>query len=117
MSLKKNKETEIEKIVNQDTEAADSSEKKAELEMCWIDNSNLQDGSTTKGEVKVGILNNLYSNGIDISTKEIEAIIDKYAGQDGKFSVDEYQNLKNDPLYKSFIDEYNIEPWFSLEDK
>ena len=30
MSLKKNKETEIEKIVNQDTEAADSSEKKAE---------------------------------------------------------------------------------------
>ena len=93
-----------------------SSGSKAKLEMGWIDNAHIKDGITAKGEVKVGILNHLEKQGIDIQTMGLEAIIDKYAGDDGTFNLEEYRNLKNDPLYHDFIDKYNVAPWFSIED-
>ncbi len=99
-------------------DAWDSSEQKAKLEMDWIDNAHMSDGMTTKGEVKVGILNNLlynkdkYGMNVPTNTSEIEALIDKYASKDGTFTLQEYQQMKNDPAYKQFTEQYNVTPWF-----
>ncbi|MBR1680730.1 hypothetical protein IJ707_02955, partial [bacterium] len=70
-----------------------SSKEFSEIEMGWIENSqnSYQDGQVTKGEVKVDLLNRL-PDGVDGS--EMEALIDKYAGQDGVFTVEEYTKLK-----------------------
>ena len=84
-------------------EAIDA-EKVAEIQEMSID--------ITKGEIKVGILNNLLTNGVNIDTKEIEAIIDKYAGDDGTFTHKEYMALKEDPVYKDILNQYGVTPWF-----
>ena len=90
-----------------------SSGKDANLEMNWIDNAHgIPDKAVTKGEVKVGILNNLLARGVDIDTTEIEAIIDKYAGEDGTFTQKEYMALREDPVYKDILNQYGITPWF-----
>ena len=91
-----------------------SSGKKAELEMKWTDMEHIQDRRITKGEVKVGILNNLLFKNINVNTKNIEILIDKYAGNDGTFTLKEYQAMKNDPEYKNFIEKYNVVPWFNI---
>lgn len=82
----------------------------AKLEMGWIDNGHIEDGKTTKGEVKVGLLSNLKEQGYNIDTTKIEAIVDKYAGNDGAFSVEEYMALKNDKTYSSFLYKYRTSP-------
>lgn len=97
---------------NEVIEAYNSSGKKAEIEMNWVDNRGIKDGKTTKGEVKVGILNNLQDNGYHIDTTEIEALIDKYAGNDGTFTLEEYQKMKSDKKYQEFIEKYNVTPWY-----
>ena len=93
-------------------EAYNSSGKKAQKEMEWVDNSGIKDGKTTKGEIKVGILNNLQDKGYRVDTTEIEALIDKYAGDDGTFTLEEYQKMKSDEKYQEFIEEYNVSPWY-----
>ena len=94
-----------------------SSGKKAELEMNWIDNAHSKDGYTTKGELKVGILNNLSDQNIDVSTESLEKLIDKYAGDDGTFTKEEYMALKQDDEYKSFVEKYNVTPWFNINEE
>lgn len=95
-----------------------SSGRKAQLEMDWTDRAHIKDNKMTKGEVKVGILNNLlynknkYGMNIPTDTTEIEAIIDKYAGPDGTFTLAEYKQMKNDPVYKEFVEQYNVTPWY-----
>ena len=84
--------------------------------MSWIDKAGIEDGKTTKGEVKVGLLNNLEANGVDIDTEELEGLVDKYAGEDGTFTKKEYMQLKQDPLYNEYIEKYHITPWFEVED-
>lgn len=93
-----------------------SSGRKAELEMNWIDNAHISDGIVTKGEVKVGLLNNLINNGVDIDTTDIENLIDKYASEDGVLTKEEYMQLKQDPLYQDFVKTYGITPWFNIEE-
>lgn len=87
---------------------------KAKMEMQWIDaaQTSFHDGHVTKVEVKAGILNDLAYQGIDVDTQQIEALIDKYAGEDGTFTLEEYQKMKQDPKYKAFIEQYNVAPWF-----
>ena len=92
-----------------------SSGKDAKLEMNWIDNAHgFPDKAVTKGEVKVGILNNLHARGVDIDTTEIEAVIDKYAGEDGTFTHKEYMALREDPVYKDIVNKYGVTPWFKF---
>lgn len=92
-----------------------SSGKDAKLEMNWIDNAHgIPDKAVTKGEVKVGILNNLLARGVDIDTTEIEAVIDKYAGEDGIFTHKEYMALREDPAYKDIVNKYGVTPWFKF---
>lgn len=79
--------------------------------MSWIDNKHIKDGMTTKGEVKVGLLNSLNTKGYNINTTGIETIVDKYSGEDGTFSLEEYMALKNDDTYKTFLDKYNVSPY------
>jgi len=90
-----------------------SSSNFAKIEMGWIDNSRgmYKDGQVTKGEIKVGIFNDLMQRGIKIDTTEIEALIDKYAGEDGTFTVEEYTNLKKDKKYAEFLKKYNATPF------
>ena len=89
------------------------------IEMDWVDKSRncIQDGQCTKGEVKVGLLNNfdkiklpLIFDKERISNK-IEAIVDKYAGEDGTFTVAEYTAMKNDPEYKQIIKDFGLFPF------
>lgn len=96
-----------------------NSSKMAELEMGWIDNASTSanDGFTTKGEVKVGILNNLMVNNKNVDTTEIEALIDQYAGADGTFTKEEYMALKSDPKYKAFLKEHNVVPFFDINNR
>jgi len=95
-----------------------SSGKKAQMEMNWTDEAGIQDGKMTKGEVKAGILNNiayLQSQGelsSSVDTTEIEALIDEYAGDDGVFTLEEYQNLRKNSKYKKFTFELGVTPWF-----
>lgn len=91
-----------------------NSSKKTEMEMGWIDNSSssYNDSFVTKSEVKAGILNNLSANKQNVDTTQLEAVIDRYAGDDGTFTKEEYIALKKDPLYKSFIEKYNVSPFF-----
>ena len=89
-----------------------ASDKKAQLEMTWIDNAHSQDGQTTKGEIKVGIIQNLQAQNNNIDTTTIEALIDKYAGEDGTFTLKEYQAMKKDPEYKAFVEQHGAKPWF-----
>ncbi len=92
-----------------------SSGKDARFEMNWIDNAHgFPDKAVTKGEVKVGILNNLLARGVDIDTTEIEAVIDKYAGEDGTFTQKEYMALREDPVYKDILNQYGVTPWFKF---
>jgi hypothetical protein len=92
-----------------------SSGKDAKLEMGWIDKAHgIPDKAVTKGEVKVGILNNLLARGVDIDTTEIEAVIDKYAGEDGTFTHKEYMALREDPVYKDILNKYGVTPWFKF---
>ena len=83
-----------------------SSKEFSEIEMGWVDNAHIQDGQTTKGEVKVDLLNRL-PDGVDGS--KMEALIDKYAGEDGVFTTEEYTNLKNDPEFKAFLKAHDIQ--------
>lgn len=94
-----------------------SSGKKAQLEMNWTDNAHIKDGAMTKGELKVGILNNLSNKGINIDTTQIEAIVDKYAGEDGTFTLKEYQSLKKDPTYKALVEKFGVTPWYDGKNK
>ena len=93
-----------------------SSGKMAKLEMSWIDKAHMEDGKATKGEMKAGLIQNLDANGIEIDTTELEELIDKYAGEDGTFTQEEYQKLKEDPKYQEYIEKYNISPWYSAEE-
>lgn len=98
-------------------DAYHSSSNFAKIEMGWVDNSknSNKDGTVTKSEVRLGITNNLANEGkINVDTTEIEALIDKYAGEDGKFTVAEYVNLKSDPQYKAFLKEHQVTP-FNLD--
>lgn len=89
-----------------------SSSGRAIQEMKWIDSAGIQDGNTTKGEIKVGIFNSLANtNQKQVDTSEIELIIDDYAGDDGTFTVEEYMALKEDPEFKAFLEEYGIQPY------
>ena len=88
-----------------------SSSGRAIQEMKWIDEAGIQDGSTTKGEIKVGIFNKLANTGKNIDTSEIELIIDDYAGDDGTFTVEEYMALKEDAEFKAFLEEHGIQPY------
>lgn len=45
---------------------------------------------------------------------KIPAALQKYAGDDGTFTVEEYTALKNNKVYKNFLDQYNVSP-FSFE--
>lgn len=94
-------------------DAYHSSSARSKIEMSWIDNSDgmLADGKTTKGEVKVGFLQNLANKGIDVDTTSFEKLIDEYAGEDGTFTVEEYTAMRNDPMYKAFTEKYNIAPY------
>lgn len=97
-------------------DAYHSSSNFAQLEMGWIDNQGIQDGILGKGEVKVGILNNIAQSGRKFDTTEIEAIVDKYAGDDGIFSVEEYTALKNDETYSTFLKENCVSPLYKKEE-
>ena len=96
-----------------------SKSKFAEIEMGWIDRSknNIFDGQCTKGEVKTGLFNNLQNMNLPlVYDKEIikgllETLVDKYAGEDGTFTVAEYTALKNDPEYKQLIKEFHLIPF------
>lgn len=96
-----------------------SSGKKTELEMKWTDQAHIPDTNVTKGEVKVGILNNLLNNqrlfnAKEVDTTQIEALINKYAGPDGTFTLEEFHQMKNDPMYKEFVERNNVVPWFKF---
>ena len=65
----------------------------------------------SKGAVKAGLLNDLSRKNINIDTTGIEALIDKYAGEDGMFTVEEYTKLKNDKQYKEFLNKYHVVPF------
>lgn len=98
-------------------EAWHSSGKKAKMEMSWIDKARHEDGKATKGEMKAGLIQNLYDQGIDIDTTLLEAVVDKYAGKDGTFTQEEYQKLKNDPIYRAYTQKFNITPWYRREEE
>ena len=90
-----------------------SSSNFSKIEMGWVDKSQncFADGKCTKGEVKVGILNNMARIAPDVDCSHIEEIIDKYAGEDGTFTVAEYTAMKNDPEYKAFLKQYHVTPF------
>ena len=91
----------------------------AQIEMGWVDNSQncFPDGQCTKGEVKVGLLNNLQKMNLPlvydkrVIGSRLEAIVDKYAGEDGTFTVAEYTAMKNDPEYKQIINDFHLVPF------
>lgn len=88
-----------------------SSSNYAKMEMGWVDNNKhaYQDGKTTKGEVKVQIIQNFakhYPTEDNTIVSKIESIIDKYSGIDGTFTVNEYTQMLNDPTYKAFLKKY-----------
>lgn len=89
-----------------------SSSKSLKQEMQKIEQSQegFKDGLLSKGELKVGIINNLRKIAPFINTAMIESIIDKYAGQDGIFSVEEYAALKKDPCYDLFLKTFKVSP-------
>ncbi len=93
-----------------------SSGKMAEIEMNMIDNAHIKDGRVTKGEIKAGIFNNIISKNPNINTSELENIIDKYAGDDGTFSKDEYMQLRKDPLYDEITNQFGALPWLNDEE-
>lgn len=94
-------------------DAYHSSSNFAKIEMGWIENSkhSVKDGAVSKVAVKAGLLNDLSRKNINIDTTEIEALVDKYAGDDGMFTVEEYTKLKNDKQYKEFLDKYHVVPF------
>lgn len=91
--------------------------KKAEMEMSWIDDAHIKDGKLTKGEIKVGIRNSFVRKNPNADLTKLDAIIDKYAGDDGTFSKEEYMQLKNDPVYKKFVEQYGAHPWINVEEQ
>lgn len=96
-----------------------SSSNFAKIEMGWVDKSKncFADGQCTKGEVKVGLLNNLDKMKLPLIYNKqaigsrLEAIVDKYAGEDGTFTVAEYTAMKNDPEYKQLIKDFRLSPF------
>lgn len=94
-------------------DAYHSSSNFSKIEMGWIENSShsVKDGVVSKGAVKAGLLNDLSRKNINIDTTGIEALIDKYAGEDGMFTVEEYIKLKNDKQYKEFLNKYHVVPF------
>jgi len=83
----------------------------SQWEMKQIDNSHIKDGLTTKGELKVSLFNQVLKSNPGTDFSEIEAIIDKYAGDDGTFTLSEYMALKNNPQYQAFIKKYHLTPF------
>jgi hypothetical protein len=97
-----------------------SSEAWSKIEMDWVDNSDgmIKDGKVTKGEVKVGLADDLIQRGYDdVDTSSLDELIDKYAGEDGTFTTKEYTAMRNDSLYKAFVDKYGIVPFHINDDK
>lgn len=94
-------------------DAYHSSSNFCKTEMDWIDSSDgmYNDGNLAKGELKVGILRSLSNSNTKLDTTLIEDMVDEYAGDDGTFTVEEYTALKNNNLYKNFIDKYNVSPF------
>ena len=90
-----------------------SSSNFTKLEMKWIDNNNgmFSDGKVTKGEVKVGLLNKVLEINPNFDTSKIEKLIDKYAGEDGTYTVEEYTAMKSDPEYKAFLKQFQVVPF------
>ena len=90
-----------------------SSSNFAQLEMKWIDNTRgmFNDGKVTKGEVKVGLLNKVLEINPNFDTTNIEQLIDRYAGEDGTFTVEEYTAMKKDPEYKAFLNQFRVVPF------
>ncbi len=94
-----------------------SSSNFAKIEMGWVDMSHIRDGQCTKGEVKDGLLNNLQKMELPLMYDKrgigtrLEAIVDKYAGEDGTFTVAEYTAMKNDPEYKLITKYFNLVPF------
>lgn len=90
-----------------------SSSNFSKIEMSWIDNTKgmIPDGNVTKGEVKVGLLNKVIAINPNFDTTRIENLVDKYAGKDGIFTVEEYTAMKNDPEYKAFLNQFRVAPF------
>jgi hypothetical protein len=94
-----------------------SSSNFSKIEMGWIDDSRITDGKVTKGEVKVGLFKSLAKANIPLICDKkaimgrIETLVDKYAGKDGVFTVDEYTAMKNDTEYKQILKDYRIFPF------
>lgn len=88
-------------------------------EMDMIDHleTSKTDGKCTKDEVKAMITDSVKAADPDFDSstnkkfKKIEKIIDKFAGDDGIFTAEEYAKLKNKSKYAKFVKEYNIEPF------
>jgi hypothetical protein len=100
-------------------DAYHSSSNFAQLEMKWIDNSKgaYNDGNITKGEVKVGLFNSLEKTQLPANCdkeairNKLEDIVEKYVGDDGVFTLEEYTKMKNDPEYKQLLKEYHLYPF------
>jgi hypothetical protein len=100
-------------------DAYHSSSNFAQLEMKWIDNSKgaYNDGNITKGEVKVGLFNSLEKTKLPANCdkeairNKLEDIVEKYVGDDGVFTLEEYTKMKNDPEYKQLLKEYHLYPF------
>ena len=96
-------------------DAFHSSSARSRYEMDWIDNAHITDNECTKGEVKVGFLWDLAEKGIKVDTTSFEELIDKYAGEDGTFTAEEYTAMRKDPMYQAFVEKYGVAPYHSFD--
>ncbi|MBQ3642352.1 hypothetical protein II906_10590, partial [bacterium] len=95
-----------------------SSSNWASFQMSWIKISNEMDRNVdvTKDIVTKGLLSNLkknYSsdNQFNSVSNRLKALVEKYAGKDGVFTVKEYTAMLNDSEYKQLIDKYHLTPY------
>ena len=73
------------------------------------------DGKVTIGEIGSSLWNNLVTNvhmPSESQHKFITETLKKYAKDDGTFSLEEYQALKQDKEYKTFIQKNDLTAWY-----
>ena len=70
---------------------------------------------TTKDKLRNRLLIGLQSLDAFKVYHNIEKLLDQYAGEDGAFTIKEYQDLKADPEYKEFIKRYHSMPFDNKE--
>lgn len=88
---------------------------RAKLEMSWIDQVHNNDGKVTIGEIGSSLWNNLVTNvhkPSESQHKFITETLKKYAKDDGIFSLEEYQALKQDKEYETFIQKNDLTAWY-----